>query len=95
MKALIMNTYVRSAVACAVALSLSAGLVGCSDEPTVKPKPVVVPDAGAVDSGGQADASADSGPNECTEFATENERLLNAPTDSVGIKKKVVLPTGP
>jgi hypothetical protein len=95
MKALMNNTYVRSLVACGVALSLSAGFVACSDEPTVKPKPVVVPDAGAADSGTEVDASVDSGPKECTEFATENERLLNAPTDSVGIKKKVVLPTGP
>lgn len=43
---------------------------------------------------GSTTAMEDSGlpTPECTDFATEHEKLLNAPTESIAIKKKVSIP---
>jgi hypothetical protein len=69
-----------------------AGLVfvACAQEDTVRPRT----DSGvqpAVDSG-MTDPDSGKPIGACESFATENEQLLNAPTDSIAIKKTVVLP---
>lgn len=83
----------RQAVFWGLLMVSSLSIAGCeSDTETGAARPVAPPGpTPAIDGGGPA---PDGGgpPGECTSFATENERLLNAPTASVPIKKKVTLP---
>jgi hypothetical protein len=73
-------------------LALSGLLfAACADDDVVKAKPDSGTTQPTVDSG-VLDPDTGKPVGECVNFATENEQLLNAPTDSVPIKKTVVLP---
>jgi hypothetical protein len=63
---------------------------GCEEDP----KPASRADAGSStsSSGSSGITTGDGGTGECTQFATEHEQILNAPTDVPGQKKNVVLP---
>jgi hypothetical protein len=67
-------------------IAIGSIVVACSSStptPIVNTTPTVTTPTGL-------DAGLESGA--CGNFATENEQLLNAPTDSVAIKKTVNLP---
>jgi hypothetical protein len=68
-------------------LVIGSMAVACSSStpaPIVNTTPTVTTTPSTLDAG--LDGSA------CGNFATENEQLLNAPTDSIAIKKPVNLP---